>query len=305
MQLPFDWELNTLVSYGETSDFSGSYDGLNRGALAAALASSDPETALDPYGLGRTSQSVLDGLFNQIFLAPTQGELTFYEASANGPLFALPGGDVMLAAGYERQEFTARLGLARGNPDTPITFREFDRKVDSVYGEMLIPIFGSANAIPGFRELKVTAAVRYDSYSDAGSTTNPQFGIDWRPVDMLTLRGSYGTSFRAPTIPEIYGNSSALFGQSYQNPDGGPPLLGFAQSAPISTSAPRPRPHGPWARTSTRWTICGCRSPISTWPMTTRSRPICRTWPSWRRRINMPAPASSCVVRMRATGCRP
>ena len=253
VQLPFDWELNTLVSYGETSDFSGSYDGLNRGALAAALASSDPDTALDPYGLGRTSQSVLDGLFNQIFLAPTQGELTFYEASANGPLFALPGGDVMLAAGYERQEFTARLGLARGNPDTPITFREFDRKVDSVYGEMLIPIFGSANAIPGFRELKVTAAVRYDSYSDAGSTTNPQFGIDWRPVDMLTLRGSYGTSFRAPTIPEIYGNSSALFGQSYQNPDGGPPLLGFAQSGANPDLGPE---------TATTWSVGADLDPL-------------------------------------------
>lgn len=253
VQLPFDWELNTLVSYGETSDFSGGYDGLNRGALAAALASSDPETALDPYGLGRTSQAVLDELFNQIFLAPTKGQLTFYEASANGPLFALPGGDIMLAAGYERQEFEAQLGLARGNPDTPITFREFDRSVDSVYGEVLIPIFGSGNAIPGFRELKFTAAVRYDSYSDAGSTTNPQFGVNWRPVDMLTLRGSYGTSFRAPTIPEIYGNSSALFGQSYQNPEGGPPLLGFAQSGANTDLGPE---------TATTWSVGADLDPL-------------------------------------------
>ena len=253
VQLPFDWELNTLVSYGETSDFSGGYDGLNRGALTAALASSDPETALDPYGLGRTSQSVLDGLFDQIFLAPTKGELTFYEASANGPLFALPAGDIMLAAGYERQELDARLGLARGNPDTPITFREFDRKVDSFYGEMLIPIFGPANAIPGFQQLKITAAVRHDSYSDAGKTTNPQFGIDWRPVDRLTLRGSYGTSFRAPTIPEIYGNSSALFGQSYQNPDGGPPLLGFAQSGANTDLGPE---------TATTWSVGADLDPL-------------------------------------------
>ncbi len=253
VQLPYDWQLNTLVSYGETSDFSGGYDGLNRGALTAALASSDPETALDPYGLGRTRQSVLDGLFDQIFLAPTKGELTFYEASANGPLFALPGGDIMLAAGYERQEFTATLGLARGGPDTPFNFREFDRKVDSVYGEMLIPIFGAGNAVPGFRELKVTAAVRYDSYSDAGSTTNPQFGIDWRPIDMLTLRGSYGTSFRAPTIPEIYGNSSALFGQSYQNPDGGAPLLGFAQSGANLDLGPE---------TATTWSVGADLDPL-------------------------------------------
>jgi iron complex outermembrane receptor protein len=44
------------------------------------------------------------------------------------------------------------------------------------------------------------------------------------------VRGSYGTSFRAPLISEIYGNSNALFGQNYVNPAGGPPLPGFALS---------------------------------------------------------------------------
>ncbi len=226
-ELPYEWELEALVSYGETSDFSGSYDGLNRGALSAALASSDPATALDPYGLGRTSQSVIDGLFNQIFLAPTNGQLTFYEVGLNGPLFELPGGEVMLAAGYERQNFEVALGVGRGNPGSPISFRNFDRSVDSVYGELLVPLFGPGNATAGFEELDITAAVRHDRYSDAGATTNPQFGINWTPVDGFKLRGSYGTSFRAPTIPEIYGNSTALFGQLYQNPTGGPPLLGF------------------------------------------------------------------------------
>lgn len=227
LQLPYDWELEALVGYGETRDYSASYDGLNRGALAAALASSDPATALDPYGLGRTSQTVIDGIFDQIFLAPTNGELTFYEVGMNGPLFALPGGEVMLATGYERQNFDVALGLARGNPTAPMTFRNFGRTVDSVYGELLVPLFGPDNASPGLEELDITAAIRHDRYSDAGNTTNPQFGVNWVPVDGIKLRGSYGTSFRAPTIPEIYGNSTALFGQLYQNPTGGAPLLGF------------------------------------------------------------------------------
>jgi iron complex outermembrane receptor protein len=46
----------------------------------------------------------------------------------------------------------------------------------------------------------------------------------------VRLRGSYGTSFRAPTIPEIYGNSNNLFVQNYQNPAGGPPIQGVALS---------------------------------------------------------------------------
>ncbi|GAA5054713.1 TonB-dependent receptor [Erythrobacter westpacificensis] len=232
VELPFDWTIEALVAYGETRDFSGSYDGVNNAALNAALASSDPDTAFDPYGGGRTSQSVLDNIFNQIFLAPTNGQLTFYEAGASGPLFELPGGEVRLAVGYERQEFSVDLGVARGAPTNQISFRTFDRKVDSVYAEMLLPLFGGSNARPGFEELEFVAAIRHDSYSDAGNTTNPQFGVNWMPTDRLTLRGSYGTSFRAPTIPEIYGNSNNLFVQNYQNPGGGAPIVGVALSGP-------------------------------------------------------------------------
>lgn len=231
-KLPHDWEAEALFGYGKTNDFSGSYYGVNNAALNAALASSNPATAFDPYGLGRTSDAVLSTIANQIFLAPTNGRLKTYEARLNGPLFTLPGGAVKLAAGYERQDFTVALGSARGGPTTPITFRHFGRKVDSVYGELYIPIFGADNAMPGFERLELNAAVRHDKYSDVGTTTNPKFGINWQPVRWAKLRASYGTSFRAPTIPEIYGNSNNIFGQSYQNPAGGAPLQGYALSGP-------------------------------------------------------------------------
>ncbi|WP_164549788.1 TonB-dependent receptor plug domain-containing protein [Altericroceibacterium xinjiangense] len=254
VQLPYRWELEALAAYGETHDFSGSYDGVDNPALNAALASSDPATAFDPYGLGRTSQDVIDGIFDQIFLAPTDGQLTFYEAGASGPLFTLPGGEVRMATGYERQEFEVDLGAARGAPDTPTTFRSFDRTVDSVYAELLLPIFGPGNATAGFQELELTAAVRHDSYSDAGDTTNPQFGLDWTPVYGVKLRASYGTSFRAPTIPEIYGNSSNLFVQNYQNPAGGEPIIGITfGSGPNNDLGPE---------TATTWSVGADVEPI-------------------------------------------
>ena len=86
------------------------------------------------------------------------------------------------------------------------------------------------DAIPGFYELEINASVRHDDYSDVGNTTNPKFGVNWSPIDGLRLRGSYGTSFRAPTIPEIYGNSNNLFVQNYQNPAGGAQIQGVALS---------------------------------------------------------------------------
>ncbi|MCW2406515.1 iron complex outermembrane receptor protein [Sphingobium sp. B1D7B] len=245
-KLPHDWEAEVLFGYGKTNDFSGSYHGINNAALNAALASSNPATAFDPYSRGRTSAAVLAGISDQIFLAPTNGHLKTYEGRLNGSLFALPGGDVKLAAGYERQDFNVALGSARGGPTTPITYRHFGREVDSFYGELYIPIFGANNAVPGFERLELNAAVRHDKYSDVGSTTNPKFGLNWQPVRGVKLRGSYGTSFRAPTIPEIYGNSNNIFGQSYQNPAGGAPLQGYALSGPNLDLKPE---------TATTWSV--------------------------------------------------
>ncbi|HEY0961328.1 MAG TPA: TonB-dependent receptor [Pseudomonadales bacterium] len=230
--LPAEWQLDGVVTYGRNDDASDTVAGLNNGALTTALASSDPATAFDPYGQNRTSQSVRNLLANQIFLAPTKNEFLGYELRANGALMELPGGDLALATGYEHQDQDVELGSARGNPGTPVAWREFTREVDSVYAELLLPIVGDANARAGIERLEFTAALRYDDYSDVGDTTNGKLGASWKPTDATRIRASWGTSFRAPLITQIYGNSNALFGQSYQNPTGGAPIQGIALSGP-------------------------------------------------------------------------
>src|SRR5690606_31248421 len=52
------------------------------------------------------------------------------------------------------------------------------------------------------RSLELSIAGRYDRYSDFGSTTNPKVGLTWKTGDSLTLRTSYGESFRAPTLAD-------------------------------------------------------------------------------------------------------
>lgn len=238
VKLPHDWQFEAIFTYGRGNDQSDQTRGLNATALNAALASSDPNTAFDPYGLRRTSAATLLAISNFVTLSPTLNHFNGYEARINGPLFTLPGGQVKLAAGYEGQEIDTFLGSARGAAGTPIVFRNFQRRVDSGYVELLVPVFGPDNGVPGFERLELNAAVRYDKYSDVGDTTNPKFGVNWSPVRGLVLRGSYGTSFRAPLISQIYGNSNNLFGQTYQNPSGGAPLTGFAYSGPNTGLAP-------------------------------------------------------------------
>ena len=99
-----------------------------------------------------------------------------------------------------------------------------------MYAELQIPVFGAGNARPGFQRLTVNAAIRYDDYSDVGDTSNEKFGVTWKLAPTIALRGSYGSSFRAPLITQIYGNSNNLFVQSYQDPAGGAPLVGVANS---------------------------------------------------------------------------
>jgi len=238
IKLPGDWQVEGIFTYGRGNDQADQTRGLNNAALNAALASSNPATAFDPYGLGRSTDATLAAISNFVSFSPTLNRFNGYEARANGTLLRLPGGAVKVAAGYEGQEITVDLGSARGVPTTPIVFRHFTRRVDSAYGELLVPIFGPDNAIPFFQKLEIDAAIRYDKYSDVGSTTNPKFGVNWSPLSGLTLRGSYGTSFRAPLISQIYGNSNALFIQNYQNPAGGAPLVGVAYSGPNLTLQP-------------------------------------------------------------------
>ncbi len=62
----------------------------------------------------------------------------------------------------------------------------------------------------------VTAGVRYDDYSDFGSTTNPRLAVIWRAHQKLTTKILYGRAFRAPSFSELYFiNNPATLG----NPD--------------------------------------------------------------------------------------
>jgi iron complex outermembrane receptor protein len=57
--------------------------------------------------------------------------------------------------------------------------------------------------MPILKDLEVTGALRYDHYSDFGSTTNPKVSFRYQPAEQLLVRGSYTTGFRAPSLYEL------------------------------------------------------------------------------------------------------
>ena len=101
--------------------------------------------------------------------------------------------------------------------------RQGDRDVFAGAIEMSFPVL---------KNLELGAAVRYDDYSDFGSTTNPKFSLRFTPVQQLLLRASYNTGFVAPTLEQLYSPLETTFtGNVYDDPvlcPGGVPAPGRA-----------------------------------------------------------------------------
>jgi outer membrane receptor protein involved in Fe transport len=66
----------------------------------------------------------------------------------------------------------------------------------------------------------LTAGVRYDQYSDFGSTFNPRFALVWDINQQLTSKFLYGKAFRAPSFTELgTQNNPVLFGNKNLKPE--------------------------------------------------------------------------------------
>lgn len=59
-----------------------------------------------------------------------------------------------------------------------------------------------------YKKLNLTLGLRYDDYSDFGSSLNPRIGINYNLTKNLRLKGLHGKAFRAPTFQELYDNTT-------------------------------------------------------------------------------------------------
>lgn len=55
----------------------------------------------------------------------------------------------------------------------------------------------------------VNGAIRFENYSDFGSTTNYKFATRYKVTPNINLRGALATGFRAPSLHQIYFNSTS------------------------------------------------------------------------------------------------
>ncbi|MEO0982598.1 MAG: TonB-dependent receptor [Pseudomonadota bacterium] len=142
----------------------------------------------------------------------TRTDLQTIDFVVNGDLFELPGGTLAAAVGYQfRREIrdtnnpsnsqNEDLVFLIGTPDS-----RGSRTINAVFGELAIPVFNNDQ----LGEAEIQAAIRYEDYSTGQSSTDPKVAVRWSPRDFVTLRGSYSTSFRAPTLFQITNQQTAL-----------------------------------------------------------------------------------------------
>ncbi len=60
------------------------------------------------------------------------------------------------------------------------------------------------------QQWELTAGMRYDNYSDFGSTTNPRLGLVWETTPNLITKLLYGQAFRAPAFQELHNQNNPV-----------------------------------------------------------------------------------------------
>ncbi len=123
------------------------------------------------------------------------------DAKVQHEIIKLPGGMMAFAAGatFRKENLNLRPSAAYQSGDV------------SGYGAAVLPFQVSRNSesvfaevdAPFLKSLEGDLSVRYDHYPTA-SSTNPKFSLKFTPLDQVAFRGSVGTGFRMPALPELY-----------------------------------------------------------------------------------------------------
>jgi iron complex outermembrane recepter protein len=212
----FNWDFDTGFGYSESKIDSESTVLFTAGTIAAL---GMPTTLQPPtpvvtggatYNLDRpstNSQAVRNSMFGSV-TRDAKSDLQFIDTKASTETSVmLPGGPIGVAVGaeYRRESITSipkdvvRDGGVLGQGSTSV---DGSRNSLAAYTEFALPLTKS---------LEAQAAIRYDDYSDFGTTVNPKVGLKFKPASEFLIRANWGRGFKAPSLPEITPSSAFFF----------------------------------------------------------------------------------------------
>jgi iron complex outermembrane recepter protein len=216
-ELPGDWKADFYYTYGTVENCGTCiFDVFTNLDAGGAFDRAVNEGFINPLSSERFTQAQWDRIRGSN-IQRTQNRLNDTVLKFDGPLFDVPAGAVRMAIGAQYTEHNNKLqnGGSRSltfiGQTSPYGSRDvflWDANADesryqnAAFAELYVPVVAAEQGVPLIRSLNVSGALRYDDYSDFGNTTNPKIGFTWELTDEFALRASWGTSFRAPGLPE-------------------------------------------------------------------------------------------------------
>jgi len=176
---------------------------------------------LDPIVNGQfASQAERDYLFDTREFE-TKYKQTMVTAYTTGDIFELPGGTAALGFGYEYRKDdleslpndVAANGLFFGFSVDEGAIG--DKYQNEFFIEAELPLLAGA---PGFEELTLNLSARHTDDEIYGGAWTESIKLGWRPVDSLLVRATFGSSFRAPNLRELYLANQTGFNNSFGDP---------------------------------------------------------------------------------------
>jgi iron complex outermembrane receptor protein len=195
-----------------------------RAAIATGLVDVFSVAPLTPQ-----AQAMIDAAKIREKIRDSDSSVTAIGARASREIAQLRSGAMALAVGFDHrkeeieerpQEVLYTGDILGGGGSLPPT-TQASRTTDSAFAELGVPLV---------RNVEAQLAVRYDRFSDFGSTTNPKVALRWTPRKDLLVRASYGTGFRAPTLSDLFL----------------PPANSFDSGPPDPARCPGGNPTGPY-----------------------------------------------------------
>ncbi|GAA4860499.1 TonB-dependent receptor domain-containing protein [Luteimonas vadosa] len=232
----FDWDVGYL--WNQSRQVQSTFGNLNLANLRAAVGPSfrDPVTGqvrcgtaaspingcvpfnpFLPFGVtgagGLTGNTALENYLFQEEHATGETETEIMTANIAGTIVELPAGALGFAFGVEHRKETGKyvpdaLAVTGGSTNLSSGPTRGGYSVNEAYLELQVPILAD---LPFVKELSLNVASRFSDYDTFGETTNNKFGLKWKPIESLLVRGTIADGFRAPTIADLFGGGSQTF----------------------------------------------------------------------------------------------
>jgi outer membrane receptor protein involved in Fe transport len=208
---PDSWRVNGFEATARETSFEISPK------LTVPIGSSWQTYVSGTYGRDRSHRGLHAFLDSENYLnalSRFDNSIRSVEAGADGPVLHYGGktARIALGGGYRSIGFLDDVETEGSAPA-----RTFARQTAYyAFGELSVPLVDRVDDIPAIASLSVSGAARFESYRHGSRVATPKFGVIYKPVANLTLKGSWGQSFKAPTLEQqFYPGSGVSLPASY------------------------------------------------------------------------------------------